>query len=59
MNERKADLALLMTLEMGKAVKESETEVAYASEFFRWFAEQAVRIDGRSRWRPPARAGCS
>jgi aldehyde dehydrogenase (NAD+) len=47
MNERKSDLALLMTLEMGKSVAESETEVAYASEFFRWFAEQAVRIDGR------------
>ena len=52
MNERKADLALLMTLEMGKAVKESETEVAYASEFFRWFAEQAVRIDGRFQVAP-------
>src|SRR5438477_4540095 len=46
-NERKDDLALLMTLEMGKSVKESETEITYASEFFRWFAEQAVRIDGR------------
>src|SRR4051794_32165716 len=52
MNERKADLALLMTLEMGKSVKESETEIAYASEFFRWFAEQAVRIDGRFQVAP-------
>jgi succinate-semialdehyde dehydrogenase/glutarate-semialdehyde dehydrogenase len=45
--ERADDLALLMTLEMGKSVKESKAEVTYASEFLRWFAEQAVRIDGR------------
>jgi succinate-semialdehyde dehydrogenase/glutarate-semialdehyde dehydrogenase len=41
------DLALLMTLEMGKPLAESRAEVAYAAEFFRWFAEEAVRIDGR------------
>jgi succinate-semialdehyde dehydrogenase/glutarate-semialdehyde dehydrogenase len=45
--ERKDELALLMTLEMGKPVKESLAELAYAAEFFRWFSEQAVRIDGR------------
>jgi succinate-semialdehyde dehydrogenase / glutarate-semialdehyde dehydrogenase len=45
--ERADDLALLMTLEMGKSLKESKAEVAYASEFFRWFAEEAVRIEGR------------
>ena len=45
--ERKSELALLMTLEMGKPIAESEAEVAYAAEFFRWFAEEAVRIDGR------------
>jgi len=44
---RMDDLALLMTLEMGKAVEESKAEVAYAAEFFRWFAEEAVRIEGR------------
>jgi succinate-semialdehyde dehydrogenase/glutarate-semialdehyde dehydrogenase len=44
---RADDLALLMTLEMGKAVAESKAEVAYAAEFFRWFAEEAVRIEGR------------
>ncbi|HEY2317737.1 MAG TPA: NAD-dependent succinate-semialdehyde dehydrogenase [Solirubrobacteraceae bacterium] len=44
---RKDDLALLMTLEMGKPIKESLAEIAYAAEFFRWFSEQAVRIDGR------------
>ena len=36
-----------MTLEMGKTIKESLGEIAYAAEFFRWFSEEAVRIDGR------------
>src|SRR5881227_344265 len=45
--EREDELALLMTLEMGKTVEESRAEIKYAGEFFRWFAEQAVRIDGR------------
>src|SRR5674476_678334 len=36
-----------MTLEMGKPLKESKAEIAYAAEFFRWFAEEAVRISGR------------
>ncbi len=44
---RADDLALLMTLEMGKPVKESKAEIAYAAEFFRWFSEEAVRISGR------------
>jgi succinate-semialdehyde dehydrogenase / glutarate-semialdehyde dehydrogenase len=46
-SERADELALLMTLEMGKPIAESKAEVAYASEFFRWFAEEAVRIEGR------------
>jgi succinate-semialdehyde dehydrogenase/glutarate-semialdehyde dehydrogenase len=41
------DLALLMTLEMGKSVAESKAEISYAAEFFRWFSEEAVRIHGR------------
>ncbi len=41
------DLALLMTLEMGKALPESKAEIAYAAEFLRWFSEEAVRIHGR------------
>ena len=45
--ERADDLALLMTLEMGKPLKESKAEIAYASEFFRWFSEESVRIAGR------------
>jgi succinate-semialdehyde dehydrogenase / glutarate-semialdehyde dehydrogenase len=46
-SDRADELALLMTLEMGKPVAESRAEVAYAAEFFRWFAEEAVRVDGR------------
>jgi succinate-semialdehyde dehydrogenase/glutarate-semialdehyde dehydrogenase len=44
--ERQDDLALLMTLEMGKPLAEAKGEIAYAAEFFRWFSEEAVRIDG-------------
>ncbi|MGH3913417.1 MAG: NAD-dependent succinate-semialdehyde dehydrogenase [Pseudonocardiaceae bacterium] len=46
MTARQDDLALLMTLEMGKPLAESRAEIAYGAEFFRWFAEEAVRIDG-------------
>jgi len=46
LTERTDDLALLMTLEMGKPIAESRGEIAYAADFFRWFAEEAVRIDG-------------
>lgn len=45
--ERKEDLALVMTLEMGKPLAEARGEVAYGSEFLRWFSEEAVRIAGR------------
>ncbi len=44
---RTDELALLMTLEMGKALAESRAEISYAAEFFRWFSEEAVRIHGR------------
>lgn len=40
-------LAALMTAEMGKPLEQSMGEVAYAAEFFRWFSEEAVRIEGR------------
>jgi succinate-semialdehyde dehydrogenase / glutarate-semialdehyde dehydrogenase len=46
LNERADDLALLMTLEMGKSVAESKAEIAYAAEFFRWFSGEALRIEG-------------
>ncbi|GGN99543.1 NAD-dependent succinate-semialdehyde dehydrogenase [Nocardia rhizosphaerihabitans] len=45
--ERKEDLALLMTVEMGKPIAEARGEVAYGGEFLRWFSEEAVRIHGR------------
>ena len=45
--DRADDVATLMTLEMGKVVAESMGEVKYGAEFFRWFAEEAVRIHGR------------
>src|SRR5215210_6122345 len=54
--ERTDELALLMTLEMGKAMAESKAEIAYAAEFFRWFSEEAARIEGRYAV-PPAGAG--
>src|SRR3954469_19924526 len=41
------DLALVMTLEMGKPLAESKAEVTYAADFLRWFSEEAVRIEGR------------
>ena len=46
------DLALLMTLEMGKPVAESRAEIAYGAEFFRWFSEEACRIEGGYRVAP-------
>jgi succinate-semialdehyde dehydrogenase/glutarate-semialdehyde dehydrogenase len=45
--QRQDDLALLMTLEMGKPIKESRAEIVYAAEFFRWYSEEAVRVNGR------------
>ena len=45
--ERADEFALLMTLEMGKPVADSMAEVRYGAEFFRWFSEEAVRINGR------------
>jgi succinate-semialdehyde dehydrogenase/glutarate-semialdehyde dehydrogenase len=44
---RADELAMLMTLEMGKPLAESKSEIVYAAEFLRWFSEEAVRIDGR------------
>jgi len=47
LKRREDELALLMTLEMGKPIAESKAEITYAAEFFRWFSEEAVRIEGR------------
>jgi len=39
-------LAKLITIENGKALSDSRSEVTYAAEFFRWYAEEAVRNIG-------------
>ena len=49
LNERADELALLMTLEMGKPLAESKAEIVYAAEFFRWFSGEALRITGEYR----------
>ena len=46
MIERKAMLAELIALENGKALPDARARSAYAAEFFRWFAEEAVRLNG-------------
>ncbi|RJG41380.1 NAD-dependent succinate-semialdehyde dehydrogenase [Mesorhizobium sp. DCY119] len=46
MIERSEMLAALISLENGKALRDARGEVAYAAEFFRWNAEEAVRISG-------------
>jgi len=52
LTERADDFALVMTLEMGKILAEARGEVAYGAEFLRWFAEEAVRIGGRTTTAP-------
>ena len=46
LGEHSDELALLMTLEMGKSLAESKGEITYAAEFFRWFSGEALRLDG-------------
>ncbi|TCO62767.1 NAD-dependent succinate-semialdehyde dehydrogenase [Actinocrispum wychmicini] len=46
MTERAEDLARLITLENGKSLRDARGEMAYAAEFFRWYAEEAVRSAG-------------
>jgi succinate-semialdehyde dehydrogenase/glutarate-semialdehyde dehydrogenase len=49
-------LAKLITIENGKALSDSRGEVAYAAEFFRWFAEEAVRNTGQVSHAPASGA---
>src|SRR6202163_257184 len=49
-------LAKLITLENGKALSDSRGEVAYAAEFFRWYAEEAVRNIGQNSRAPSSGA---
>ncbi|PRY39719.1 NAD-dependent succinate-semialdehyde dehydrogenase [Umezawaea tangerina] len=52
---RTEEIALLITLEMGKPLAESRAEVAYGAEFLRWFSEEAPRISGRYTTAPDGR----
>ncbi|MBB2188466.1 NAD-dependent succinate-semialdehyde dehydrogenase [Gluconacetobacter azotocaptans] len=52
--ENSEDLARIMTIEQGKVLAEALGEVRYAASFFKWFAEEARRIDG-AVLAPPAR----
>ncbi len=47
LTERAEGFAALMSLEMGKTLAEAKGEVTYGADFFRWYAEEAVRIHGR------------
>ncbi len=52
MTERQEDLARLIVVENGKALPDARSEAAYAAEFFRWYAEEAVRADGSLQLAP-------
>ncbi len=54
MNTRADDLARLMTTEQGKPLRAARTEVTYAADFLRWFAEEGRRIGGE--WLPSSRS---
>ena len=51
----KERLAFIMTREMGKPLADARGEVQYAADFFRWFAEEAVRISGTHAHAPDGR----
>lgn len=50
--ERRDDLALVMSREMGKTITEAYAEVQYAADYVRWFAEEALRAGGSYREAP-------
>jgi succinate-semialdehyde dehydrogenase/glutarate-semialdehyde dehydrogenase len=49
---REQEFAALITLEMGKPLPDALGEVRYGAEFFRWYAEEAVRLYGRTAQSP-------
>lgn len=53
--EEKERLAWIMTREMGKPLVDARGEVQYAADFFKWFAEEAVRIHGTHALAPDGR----
>jgi succinate-semialdehyde dehydrogenase/glutarate-semialdehyde dehydrogenase len=52
MVDRADQLAALIVAENGKALPDARGEVLYSAEFFRWYSEEAVRIDGQVRTAP-------
>ncbi|HEX3749303.1 MAG TPA: NAD-dependent succinate-semialdehyde dehydrogenase [Streptosporangiaceae bacterium] len=54
MTSRAEAFARLMTAENGKSLRDARAEVTYAAEFFRWYSEEAVRIDGNLTTAPVA-----
>ena len=52
MHARSEELALLISLENGKSLADARSEVMYAAEFFRWYAEEGVRLRGQVGWSP-------
>jgi succinate-semialdehyde dehydrogenase / glutarate-semialdehyde dehydrogenase len=52
MTQRAEDFARLIVRENGKALSDARGEVTYAAEFFRWFAEEAVRAEGHVQTAP-------
>jgi succinate-semialdehyde dehydrogenase/glutarate-semialdehyde dehydrogenase len=46
MTDRADEIATLISLENGKALPDAKGEATYAAEFFRWYAEETVRMDG-------------
>jgi len=52
MVDRADQLAALIVAENGKALPDARGEVLYSAEFFRWYSEEAVRIDGQLRTAP-------
>jgi succinate-semialdehyde dehydrogenase/glutarate-semialdehyde dehydrogenase len=52
LRERTETVALIITMEMGKPLAESRAEVAFAADYLEWYAEEAVRLDGRQALDP-------
>jgi succinate-semialdehyde dehydrogenase/glutarate-semialdehyde dehydrogenase len=52
MTERADEIATLISLENGKALTDAKGETTYAAEFFRWYSEETVRMDGLVKTAP-------
>ena len=52
------DIALLMTLEMGKPLVEARAELTYGAEFLRWFSEEPCGLPAATRWHLAGAPGC-